>query len=118
MKIPDCDRCFFDAHVPHLVCRMHPAGVDTDHCSDFRPDPNKKKEELGSPESYSWYGGELISHRPSRYTPEEQLEILDTHPLFTGVCPQCGYEFERNNPPSVQWDCPNPECGWRDDFVR
>jgi rubrerythrin len=73
-------------------------------------------EKFWSPEGYSWYGGELISNKRSPLTPEEQLEILDTHPFFTGVCPQCGYQFAKNNPPKVHWDC--PACGWMDDSVH
>jgi predicted RNA-binding Zn-ribbon protein involved in translation (DUF1610 family) len=72
-------------------------------------------EEQCSPEGYSWYSDHLITNRPSRYTQEQQLAILDSHPFFTGVCPSCGHEFERQNQPKVHWDC--PECGWVDDSV-
>jgi hypothetical protein len=107
MKIDQCDRCLLYAHDPHLVCAVHPNGVEGKSCLDFRPNPNaEEEEELWSPSGYSWYDGNLIRNRPSRYTPEEQLEILDTHPFFTGVCPACGYEFGRNNPPAIDWDCP------------
>ncbi len=51
-----------------------------------------------------------------RYTREEQLEILNTHPFFTGICPQCRHKFEQDNLP-VHFDCPNAECGWIDDSV-
>ena len=115
MKIPECDRCLLYAHNPHLICAVHPNGVDTDRCLDFRPDPNAAEEELWSPQGYSFYGDELIPNKPSRYTPEEQLEILDNHPFFTGVCPQCGHEFDLKNPPLVHWDC--DRCGWMDDSV-
>ncbi len=114
-KIPDCDRCSLYAHNPHLVCTIHPDGVESDNCLDFRPDPNFQEEEQWSPQGYSWYDGELIPNRPSRYTSEEQLFILDNHPFFTGVCPQCGYTFDKSNPPAVHWDC--PVCGWVDDSV-
>jgi hypothetical protein len=30
MKIPDCDRCSLYAHNPHLVCAVHPDGVNSD----------------------------------------------------------------------------------------
>ncbi len=107
MKIEQCDRCLFFSRDPHLICAVHPLGVNTSNCPDFRQDPNKKEEqELWSPEGYTFYDGELIPNRPSRLTPEEQLEILDSHPLFTGVCPQCGYRFNLNNPPKIHWDCP------------
>ena len=120
-KIPDCDRCSLYAHNPYLVCAVHPNGIDGDceasrrhRCIDFRPDPNAKIEEQWSPQGYSWYGDELISDRPSRHSQAEQIEILDNHPFFTGVCPQCRHEFNRDNQ-IIHYDC--PDCGWIDDSV-
>ena len=113
-KISDCDRCSLYARNPHLVCAVHPEGVETDKCLDFRPDPKAQIEKQWSPQGYSWYGDELIANRPSRHSQAEQLEILDNHPLFTGRCPQCRHEFNRNNQ-IVHFDCPN--CGWIDDSV-
>ncbi len=116
MKIPDCDRCLFYSHSEYLVCQVHPCGVHGDRCLDFRPAPNaEEEEEQWAPEGYTWYGGELIPNKPSRYTKQEQLGILDNHPFFTGVCPACGYKFDRDNPPLVHYDC--PACGWMDDSV-
>jgi hypothetical protein len=82
----DCDRCLLNARSPYLVCAIHPKGV-SNKCPDFRPDPKLAEEELWSPEGYYWYDGDLIPHYPSRLTNEEKLEILDTHPFFTGICP-------------------------------
>ena len=113
-KISDCDRCTLYAHDPHLVCSVHPEGVETKKCLDFRLDSNAQIEEQWSPQGYSWYGDELIPNRPSRYSQEEQLEILNNHPFFSGVCPQCRYEFDKDNPP-VHFDCPN--CDFIDDSV-
>jgi hypothetical protein len=113
-KIPDCDRCSLYAHNPHLICAVHPDGVNSDRCLDFRLDSNAEIEKQWSPEGYSWYGDELIANRPSRYTLEEQSQILDTHPFFTGVCPQCRHRFDRDNLP-VHFDC--PECDFIDDSV-
>ena len=113
-KIDLCDRCSLYARNPQLVCGVHPFGVDTDSCLDFRPDPNIQEEEQWSPSGYSWYGDELIPNKPSRYTSEEQLEILDNHPFFTGVCPECRHKFDKDNPP-VHFDC--PVCGFIDDSV-
>jgi hypothetical protein len=113
-KIPICDRCTLYAHDPHIICTVNPEGVETDKCLDFRPDPNAEIEKEWSPQGYSWYGDELIRDRPSRYTSDEQLEILDNHPFFTGICPQCGHQFDRNNRP-IHFDCPS--CGWIDDSV-
>ncbi len=115
-KIPDCDRCLLCAKSPHLVCAVHPSGVDTSTCPDFRADPNvEQSEELWSPEGYYWYGEELIPYR-QRLTQEERIHIYETHPFFTGVCPRCGYNnFDSNNPPRY-WDC--PQCGWIDNRTR
>ncbi|MDZ4872084.1 MAG: hypothetical protein CLLPBCKN_001472 [Chroococcidiopsis cubana SAG 39.79] len=38
-KLPECDRCKFHSHDYHIVCAIHPAGVEEDSCLDFRPDP-------------------------------------------------------------------------------
>ena len=113
-KIPLCERCLLNARNPHLVCTLYPNGVDTDSCIDFRPDPNIQEEEQWSPSGYSWYGGELIPNQPSRYTRDEQLEILDNHPFFTGICPQCGYRFSKSKQ-IVHYDC--PICDFVDDSV-
>lgn len=45
---------------------------------------------------------------------EHSLELLETHPIFTGRCPDCGYEFDADELP-VHFDC--PECGWIDDSI-
>ncbi len=114
-KIPQCDRCLLNAHSPHMVCTIHRFGVDGDRCLDFRKDFNAKPEELWEPEGATYYNGELILQPKRNLTLEEQMHILDTHPLFTGVCPECGYRFPKENPRSVNWDC--PVCGKVDDSV-
>ena len=65
-------------------------------------------------EHRSFYNGEEIIQPRQRWTREEQLHLLDNHPLFTGRCPQCGAEFERDYRALVHWDC---SCGWVDDTV-
>lgn len=41
-------------------------------------------------EHRSFYNGEeIIQPRFTRWTREEMLELLDWHPMFTGICPQC-----------------------------
>jgi hypothetical protein len=142
-KIPQCDRCLLCAHEPYLVCAVHPTGPTSNTCLDFRPDsklegrrfvdflglesqqrnndpfnnPLKLEldEELWEPEGASYYAGELILQPKQRWTKEEQLDLLDTHPMFTGCCPECGYKFLSDNPPQVHWDCPN--CTWKDDSL-
>jgi hypothetical protein len=49
-KIPECDRCLLYSHNPHLVCAVHPGGVDGNSCLDFREDPNAQAVELWEPE--------------------------------------------------------------------
>ena len=114
-KIPECDRCRFNIRNPYLVCDEHPTGPPGDSCLHFAPDPDAESEELWEPEGASYYNGELILQPRQRWTREEQLELLDSHPLFTGKCPKCSYRFPPDNPPKVHWDC--PMCGWVDDTV-
>ena len=115
-KIPDCDHCQFYAHDPHLVCAVHPQGVDGT-CFDFRQDPNSRagEDKQWSPLGYYWWDGELLPIRPPTLTTEEQLQFLDSHPMFTYQCPKCGYDFDRYNLPLIHWD--RPACGWVDDSV-
>jgi predicted RNA-binding Zn-ribbon protein involved in translation (DUF1610 family) len=134
-KLLMCDRCLFCAHDLYIVCAIHPNGVDGDNCLDFRPNPElegkkfvdflgmgetyenpySNEQDQWQPEGASYYNGELILQPPQRWTREEQLELIDTHPMFTGFCPQCGFTFERDYTARVHWDC--PECGWMDDTV-
>lgn len=78
----------------------------------FDLDPNEEQEE---PEGASYYNGELIRQPSQSRTREEQLWLLDNHPLFTSVCPGCKYRFPQANFHIVDFDCPN--CGWIDDSV-
>ena len=125
-KIPDCDRCFLNARNPYIVCAVHPLGVSDSSCLDFRPDPSAEASELWQPEETRFVDGELVIKREPFYdhcsapmndylTPEEKLELLDTHPLFTGRCPQCEMPYPNYDLPPVHWDCPS--CGWLDDTV-
>lgn len=76
---------------------------------DLEPD-----QELWEPEGASYYAGELILHPKVRWTREEQLELLETHPMWTRRCPACSRQFPRYDRPPVHWDC---ECGWIDDSI-
>jgi hypothetical protein len=103
------------SHDPHIVCAVHPSGVEGEHCLDFRVDPNAQVQELWQPEGATYYNSELILQPTQRWTPLQQLEVLDWHPMFTGYCPGCGAEYERDYTTRVHWDCAN--CGWVDDSV-
>ncbi|BAY72863.1 hypothetical protein NIES23_56910 (plasmid) [Trichormus variabilis NIES-23] len=48
------------SHDPHLVCAVHPSGVEGNICIDFRPNTNTQAEELWQPEGATYYNGELI----------------------------------------------------------
>ncbi len=72
-------------------------------------------EDLWEPEGASYYAGELILQPQERWTRAEQLELLDTHPLFTQKCPECNRQFLQAEKPLIHWDCPS--CGWIDDSV-
>lgn len=134
-KIKNCDRCLFYSHDYLIVCAVHPGGPANDTCLDFRENPELESKQfvdfLGigetyenpysneqdqwQPEGASYYNGELILQPPQRWTREEQLELIEWHPLFTGFCPQCGAFFDRDYTARVHWDC--AECGWMDDSV-
>jgi len=116
---------------------VHPAGPGSETCLDFRPDPDFEEkqfedflgrgeetfenpestnpnDEQWEPEGASYYNGELIVQPRQRWTREQQLELLETHPMFTGKCPSCGAFFNSDYTARVHWDC---ECGWMDDTV-
>ena len=113
-KIDQCDRCTNNAHSPYLICAIHPDGVDGDSCPDFADDG----QELWCPDGYKFIDGHLVKlpityetdHQP-RLTRAQQYQILMTHPVFTGLCPQCRYVYEENSDRS-DWNC--PICGWDD----
>ena len=64
----------------------------------------------------SYYNGELIKQPQQRFSKEEMLYLIDTHPLFTNTCPNCNYEFEKQDSPSTHYNC--PECGWDDSDIQ
>jgi len=72
--------------------------------------PKAPPEELWEPEGASYYNGELILQPRQWWTLEQQLELLDTHPLFIGQCPRCEMTYPKYETPPVNWDC--SECGW------
>jgi len=49
MKIDKCDRCQFYSNSPHLVCAVHPSGVEND-CLDYRLNPTYIFEEQWCPD--------------------------------------------------------------------
>jgi hypothetical protein len=130
---PQCQLCEFYTHNPHLRCTLHPLGVESEECRDFRATAPRSRqrriapqeeqrciaqpseaEEQWQPEGAAYYNGELVL-QPRQRTLMEQLDLLDTHPLFTGRCPNCEMPLLPTNPIQVHWDCSS--CGWMDDSV-
>jgi hypothetical protein len=111
--LPECEKCLFNTHNPHLPCTVHATGVTGNSCLDFRPDHRAEPQELWEPEGAGFYDGELIL-QPAMVRSERQLELLNWHPLFTGRCPNCETPIACTEPP-VHWDCSH--CGWLDDTV-
>jgi hypothetical protein len=92
----------------YLICAIHPSGPSQSPCPDFA-EVVGQWEPLGS----AYYADELVV-QPSHYlTTTERLEILDTHPLFTGVCPECGQVIIGLD--LVHYDC--ELCGWQDESI-
>jgi hypothetical protein len=116
-KLDICDRCHFYSHSPYMVCFIHPNGVETEDCEDFCPNAYQQGEPLEwwEPVGANYYGGELVLDPVQRLTNEQRLELLDSHPLFTGRCPHCEMPMRQTEPRRVHWDCEH--CGWKDDSL-
>jgi hypothetical protein len=109
----ECKRCQrFSGYCgsEFLVCAVHPLGPVEIPCPDFA-----EVTENCAPVGAAYYNGELILDSPAYLTTADRLELIDTHPLYTGLCPICSFVF--TEAPTIHWDCPNPECDWMDDSV-
>ena len=52
----------------------------------------------------------------SQVSSVEELNVLDEHPFFTGVCPSCHHGYSGLENPPLFWDC--QACGWQDDLSQ
>ncbi|MBD3886816.1 hypothetical protein IFO70_34835 [Phormidium tenue FACHB-886] len=107
-QLPQCEDCLLHACPPQRVCAVHPAGVEGD-CLDFRPAPTTPAEVIGQPAGAS-YNGEVILQPAGRWSVEQQLELLNWHPCFSGRCPQCQQPIAQQQPHQADWHC--TACGW------
>ena len=105
-KIKQCDSCQFYSNNSLVVCSIHPNGVETDTCIDYRLNSDYIFLQQWNPDGYVYYDDELIKLPEYKPDPERQLWLLNNHPAFTGSCGNCGYEYPRN---PLSWNC--PECG-------
>lgn len=55
-----------------------------------------------------------IAEYLSQITQLDEIQALQKHPFFTGICPHCQYSFQSLATPPLYWDC--PQCGWKDDL--
>lgn len=101
------------SHFKDFIDLQQRRGLDSNE-PFHNPCGTSQHEQLWEPEGASYYAGELIVQPRQRWTREEQLQLLNTHPMFTGRCPQCGSEYEQDYRAVVHWDCP---CGWMDDTI-
>ena len=93
----------------YLVCGIHPTGPTEPPCPDFA-----EVTELFEPLGGAYYSGER-GLQPTHYLmTAERLEILETHPLFTGVCPECVEAIEDEG--LLHYDC--ERCGFKDDLIN
>jgi hypothetical protein len=110
-KTDECTRCQrFSGYLSSefLVCAVHPSGPEQSPCPDFS-EVAGQWEPLGG----AYCNGELVLQPEHSLTTEERWEILNMHPFFTGVCPECKEpitELDR-----LHCDCQS--CGWEDDSV-
>ena len=129
---PNSDVCLDFALDPELKNRRFEDFLDLGDSQStidnpFTPEPTENWSPTGTrflngqlvihedENSASYYNGEVIKQPRKRWTPAEQLELLDFHPIFTGRCPQCEMPYPEDYCSSVHWDC--PWCKWKDDSV-
>ncbi len=102
---------------------VEPLEVNGSINNPYHPDPEENwsppgtryiNGELVLEDSSSYSDGELISQPPQRFTREEMLYLLDTHPMFTGICPKCSYKF---NEQILTQNFTCPQCGYIDNAL-
>jgi hypothetical protein len=109
----ECQRCqlfsgFLGDEFP--VCGIFPLGPSQIPCPDFA-----EVTEDCVPVGGAYYNGKLILDSAGYLTTAERLELIETHPLFTGICPKCKKAIAGSN--RIHWDCPNQKCDWIDNSV-
>ena len=111
-KTEECESCQrFSGYcgTEFLVCGIYPSGPAETPCPDFA-EVTVPFEPLGG----AYYNRELVLQPTHDLTTAECLEILETHPFFTGVCPECGETIWGEG--LVHYDCQN--CGFKDDLIN
>ncbi|WP_299406742.1 hypothetical protein [Acaryochloris sp. IP29b_bin.148] len=103
-----CDRFSGYLGSQYLVCAIHPSGPAQNPCPDFA-EVNEDWEPVGA----RYEDDELNKDWAGYLTSSERIEVLESHPYFTGICPKCGESFGDSRP--IHYDC---ACGWIDDSIN
>ena len=83
--------------------------------------PHGKRERIGEQRLVS-VDAKMSQHRYSvaeylsQISSIEELNVLEDHPFFTGVCPKCSHDYANRETPPLFWDC--QACGWQDDLSQ
>ena len=111
-KTDECYRCQrFSGYCgsQYLVCGIHPSGPTETPCPDFA-----KVTEQYEPLGGAYYNGELILQPTHYLSTAGRLEILETHPFFTAICPECKAAIRGEG--IVHYDCES--CGFKDELIN
>jgi hypothetical protein len=112
-KTEECNRCGnYSGYEEEcfLVCAMHPAGPEATPCPDF----DFVEDDWFLFEAVCVYG-ELVFAQAALLEASDRNIAIMLHPSITRRCPDCGFEFDRCQPPLVYWDC--DRCGWMDGSI-
>ena len=61
------------------------------------------KLEKGNPSKDLYYGNYLVRKVENKPSKKKQLWIVNNHPAFTGVCCNCGFQYDKH---TNNWTCP------------
>lgn len=79
--------------------------------------PNSSQPEVATPDMHNAEEPRYsVAEFLSQVSSLEELNILDEHPFFTGVCPRCHHGYSNLENPPLFWDC--QACGWKDDLSQ
>lgn len=96
---------FGQAKVPRLIKTSPPLTPKLGASKDTHPSSLSNAETRYS-----------VAEFLSQVSSVEELNVLDEHPFFTGICPHCHHGYANLESPPLFWDC--QACGWRDDLSQ
>ncbi len=87
--------------------------IENEVASTVKVPSAKASQKVGSAATQERYS---VAEYLSQVSSAEELDILEDHPFFTGVCPHCSHGYENLENPPLFWDC--AACGWQDDLSQ